>query len=140
MAFGFFASARFHWLKNILWKRHFIGQDSMGNAYFRRPLKQNVSHMYPFGEKRWVLYKGMVEASKVPSLWHGWLHHVFADPPGNNGIAYSWQKPHQPNLTGTPHAFSPQHSCSKHAPSYIPWNPEGLPPKTFFSHRKEGGA
>ena len=26
--------------------------------------------------KRWVIYNGVVEASRVPADWHGWLHYT----------------------------------------------------------------
>ena len=31
--------------------------------------------------RRWVIYKGYADASRVPSDWHGWLHHTFDTPP-----------------------------------------------------------
>ena len=30
-------------------------------------------------ERRLVVYKGYVEASKVPQSWNAWLHHVIDD-------------------------------------------------------------
>src|SRR6266851_3412035 len=65
-------------------------------------------------ERRWVLYKGAAEASKVPAEWHGWLHHTARDVPvAGAEPKYSWQKPHQPNLTGTPLAYRPPGSVLK---------------------------
>ena len=34
-----------------------------------------------FRERRFVIYNGIVEASKVPQRWNAWLHHVEEDPP-----------------------------------------------------------
>src|SRR5262249_31746080 len=45
---------------------HFVGKDAFGNRYY-----ENRG-----GKRRWVLYKGTVEASRVPPDWHGWLHHT----------------------------------------------------------------
>jgi NADH:ubiquinone oxidoreductase subunit len=33
------------------------------------------------GLRGFVLFKGAVEASKVPADWHGWLHHTQDDTP-----------------------------------------------------------
>jgi NADH:ubiquinone oxidoreductase subunit len=77
-----------------------------------------------------VIYKGSVEASKVPADWHGWLHYTEASPPPEEGFAkQSWQKPHLPNLTGTVHAYRPQGHALKGGKraaatgDYEPWTP-----------------
>ena len=31
-------------------------------------------------------YNGLVEASKVPADWHGWLHHTETSPPPEGGL------------------------------------------------------
>src|ERR1700687_287325 len=49
----------------------FVGTDQFANRYYQTK----------DGKRRWVLYAGTVEASFVPSDWHGWLHHTFKDPP-----------------------------------------------------------
>src|SRR5262249_10244133 len=62
-------------------------------------------------DRRWVIYKGLAEASLVPPSWHGWLHHIVDTPPTQeNAITYRWEKPHEPNLTGTPDAYRPSGS------------------------------
>ena len=48
-----------------------VGTDQFGNRYY-----QNKD-----GSRRWVIYNGTVEASRVPPDWHGWLHHTYAEPP-----------------------------------------------------------
>ena len=54
-------------------------------------------------ERRWVIYNGIAEASTVPPAWHGWLHHVVDIPPTEDRTKpHPWEKPHRPNLTGTP--------------------------------------
>ena len=46
-----------------------VGTDAQGNKYFRG--KKN----HPDGrERRWVMYEGANDASRVPAEWHGWLH------------------------------------------------------------------
>ena len=51
-------------------------------------------------------YHGYAEASTVPPSWHGWLHHTVDIPPTQeNYKPRPWQKPHRPNMTGTPGAL-----------------------------------
>ena len=81
-----------------------VGRDALGNTYYRaRPRKG-----YKL-ERRWVIYKGAPEASNVPPEWHGWLHHQTDTVPDPRGGSFrrEWQKPHQPNLTGTLQAYMP---------------------------------
>ncbi|MFO1241862.1 MAG: NADH-ubiquinone oxidoreductase subunit NDUFA12 family protein [Rickettsiales bacterium] len=81
----------------------YVGSDDFGNRYY-------ISRSNPRGarERRWVLYKGIPEPSKVPPLWHGWLHHKFDDVPSEMlQVHYNWEKEHQPNLTGTKGAYAP---------------------------------
>jgi NADH:ubiquinone oxidoreductase subunit len=85
-----------------------VGRDAMGNRYYRArlaPAAQSPSRR----EKRWVMYKGAPEASKVPPEWHGWLHYQTDAMPTDKGASYRrpWQKPHRPNLTGTEQAYRP---------------------------------
>lgn len=80
-----------------------MGQDAYGNVYYR-------SRHAPEGlrEKRWVIYNGEPEASKVPPEWHIWLHHMANAPLEANGPYHKpWQKTHQQNLTGTRAAWMP---------------------------------
>jgi len=80
-----------------------VGTDKFGNRYY-----QNKT-----GKRRWVLYNGTVEASRVPPDWHGWLHHTFKEPPTVDlAKAKSWEKGHVPNLTGTPGAYRPSGSLA----------------------------
>src|SRR5216683_1057162 len=66
-------------------------------------------------ERRWVLYNGLAEASKVGPDWHGWLHHTFDLPPTEETVTpRPWWKPHRPNLTGTPDAYRPSGSTLAH--------------------------
>lgn len=117
MPFGTFLSTIFFGQK--------VGQDEFGNRYYldRRTKGQKR-------ERRWVIYKGISDASKVPPLWHGWLHRSLKDPPTtDNSRLYPWQKQHQPNLTGTSLAYLPPGHPAKgqkrrHMEDYEAWSPE----------------
>lgn len=84
-----------------------VGRDAAGNRYFR--LRGGRIHPDSLRrERRWVLYEGEVEASRVPPEWHAWLHHLVEEPPSAEKIKrYPWQKDHQPNMTGTAQAYRP---------------------------------
>jgi NADH:ubiquinone oxidoreductase subunit len=86
-----------------LFHGHLVGEDPFGNRYY-------TEKKAPEGrrQKRWVMYNGAAEPSKVPAEWHGWLQYTIAWPPTQRSIRrYPWQKPHQPNLTGTKGAYVP---------------------------------
>jgi NADH:ubiquinone oxidoreductase subunit len=83
-----------------------VGEDEFGNRYFRTR-GGKVDRALGF-DRRWVIYRGPAEASSVPPSWHGWLHHIVDELPGAAKYQpYPWQKPHRPNLTGTPAAHRP---------------------------------
>ena len=117
-----------HWLTrlNIRLTAKLVGDDEFGNRYYES--KKPRSH----GRKsRYVIFNGKAEASKVPADWHGWLHHTEASPPPPEGYSkHSWQLPHQPNLTGTVHAYKPAGHLlrlgkrRKATGDYQPWKPE----------------
>ena len=115
------------WLKGEL-----VGTDQFGNRYYRekgRPALVKGGGM-PSRERRWVLYQGAAEASRVPPQWHAWLHHTIDAPPAGTAAAQAWQKEHQPNLTGTGDAYRPPGSLLRgghRAPTtgdYEPWRPD----------------
>ncbi len=81
-----------------------VGVDQFGNKYYEAaPIKGYKRN------RRWVIYNGSPEASKVPPEWHGWLHHQSDIVPNESGLSYrkTWQKPHRPNMTGTNQAYRP---------------------------------
>jgi NADH:ubiquinone oxidoreductase subunit len=114
------------WLRGEL-----VGSDDYGNRYYRlRGYKPERLGGGRFSrERRWVIYKGAPEASKVPPEWHAWLHHSFDAPPEPRQ-RYAWEKPHQPNLTGTPLAYHPRGSVllgghrAAATGDYEAWTPE----------------
>lgn len=80
-----------------------VGEDALGNVYF----ETKAGRKGP--KRRWVMYKGSNDASRVPSEWFGWLHFTAELPPSEGLPApRSWEKPPLPNLTGTPSAYRPQ--------------------------------
>lgn len=85
-----------------------VGEDQFGNLYYR----EKKSGTGPEGrERRWVIYKGYADASSVPSEWHGWLHHTFEEPPTVAPLPRrAWERDHEPNMTGTIHAYRPKGS------------------------------
>ncbi len=105
-----------------------VGSDPFGNTYYR----SRGGRQKRYGrEKRWVVFKGVTEASKVPPEWHAWLHHMSPDPLTERAKkARPWQKPHLPNLTGTQYAYFPPGyqllgGRRQRAPGdYEPWTPD----------------
>ncbi len=108
------------------WLRgEFVGVDSLGNRYYRVKTRKGLRT-----EHRWVVYKGEPEASTVPAGWHAWLHHTTDEPLTAKAVtAPSWQKPHQPNLSGTAAAYRPPgHDLEggqrpRATGDYEPWRP-----------------
>lgn len=96
-----------------------VGEDDQGNVYFETR----------DGKRRWVMFNGEAEASRVSPEWHGWLHHTFSEPPSQRPLPHkTWEKPHQENLTGTPLAYAPAGSLRRVEPAprqdYEAWTPE----------------
>lgn len=75
-----------------------VGTDSLGNAYYHEKK----------GTRRWVVYDGANDPSRIPPEWYGWLHHqidgvpdeVLPPPP-------KFLKEPTPNRTGTADAYRP---------------------------------
>ena len=60
-----------------LWTWRFgelVGEDEQGNRYYRTKGRK-IDPTLGF-ERRWVVYNGYAEATRVPPSWHGWLHHT----------------------------------------------------------------
>jgi NADH:ubiquinone oxidoreductase subunit len=78
-----------------------VGRDAAGNAYYEH--KRAAPGERP---RRWVIFAGAAEATKVPAEWHPWLHYTTDQAlPDQNRRA--WQKPHLPNMTGTAASYRP---------------------------------
>lgn len=104
----------------------FVGEDEQGNRYFeeRKPSLNGR-------KRRWVIYNGLAEASRVSPDWHGWMHHtVDASPIDAPMPRKSWELPHLPNQTGTVRAYRPKGSLArggvraKATTDYEAWKPE----------------
>ena len=103
-----------------------VGEDEQGNRYFeaRKATAEGV-------KRRWVIYKGVAEASRAPPDWHGWLHYVFDEPPSEKPLPRkSFETDHQPNMTGTSMAYYPKGSLAepdggaKLSEGYEAWSPD----------------
>lgn len=106
-----------------------IGTDELGNKYYEA--KDTKDSYDPGRKRRWVIFNGYAEASKVPPEWHGWLHYTFDEPPTRAPLPRkAWEKDHRPNLTGTVHAWRPKGSIArggerpKATGDYEAWSPE----------------
>jgi len=104
-----------------------VGEDAFGNRYYREKNRPADWRR----ERRWVIYKGEPEGSSVPPLWQGWLTHTHREPPPEMPVVERpWEKPHIPNLTGTPEAYRPPGSLEargrreRATGDYEPWLPE----------------
>lgn len=101
-----------------------VGEDKFGNRYYTGKARKGYAR-----PQRWVVYKGMDEASKVPAEWHAWLHYM-TDKPIDESLRRPWQKDHVPNLTGTRAAYRPPGSVlsggqrRRSVGDYEPWSPE----------------
>ncbi|WP_373353340.1 NADH:ubiquinone oxidoreductase subunit NDUFA12 [Pseudoroseicyclus sp. CXY001] len=95
-----------------------VGEDAEGNVYYRN--KDD--------SKRWVIYDGYAEASRVSPEWHGWLHRSWNETPSERPLTRkAWEKPHLPNLTGSAAAYAPPGSLRRGATErrdYESWSPE----------------
>lgn len=106
----------------------YVGTDEFGNRYYRTR-GGKIDPTLGF-ERRWVIYNGLAEASKVPPGWHGWmLQTEDVPPPLHKTKPHPWEKPHRPNLTGTPFAHRPSGSTlaqgrrPKATGDYKAWTP-----------------
>ena len=96
-----------------------VGEDAEGNTFYRNS----------DDSKRWVIYNGEAEASRVSPEWHGWLHRTWDTPPTEAPLPRkAWEQPHQENLTGTAMAYAPAGSIRRGDPEdrqdYEAWSPE----------------
>ena len=104
-----------------------VGTDAQGNAYFRSKSAGKGQR-----ERRWVLYDGANDASRVPPEWHGWLHGSYDELPESRlEPAKIWEVDYTPNATGTGTAYLPAGALQKGGKrasargDYEAWTPEG---------------
>ena len=80
-----------------------VGKDEFGNKYYQSTK-----------DKRWVIYNGEINASKITSDWFSWIHHTTNIIPTKKKVEnYSWQKPHKDNKTGSIESYRPNKITKK---------------------------
>jgi NADH:ubiquinone oxidoreductase subunit len=109
-----------------------VGSDAAGNRYYRAKKPYPPLHPRAGQERRWVIYNGANDASRVPAEWHGWLHGAFAGVPESNlPPPRIWEADYTPNATGTPQAYKPAGALERGGQraratgDYEAWSPEG---------------
>jgi len=99
-----------------------VGRDDQGNVYYASTGKR---------PRRWIIYNGNNDGSRVPPEWQAWLKGTIDDLPDKAlPPRRSFQKPAEPNLTGTLAAFRPDGALGSgrirpaSTGDYQPWIPE----------------
>jgi NADH:ubiquinone oxidoreductase subunit len=100
-----------------------VGSDDVGNRYYESK----------DGVRRWVIYNGANDASRVPPEWHGWLHHTHDGAPESYlPPLRTWELDATGNLTGTDTAYRPAGALeeggkrAKATGDYQAWSPDAL--------------
>ena len=106
-----------------------VGADTQGNKYY---CSKNVSGHQ---QRRWVIYNGVSESSRIPADWHAWIHYMIDVPPSDVPLTSKiWEKPHHENMTGTEGKYTPDgslarkgHITRQHATGdYEAWSPDTI--------------
>ncbi len=99
-----------------------VGRDDRGNVYYRH--RSNP-------RRRWVIYPADNDGSRVPPGWQLWLKGTIDELPEKElPPKRPFEKPPEPNPTGTMAAFRPDGSlaASRIRPAstgdYEPWTPD----------------
>ena len=126
---GLFANA-FTWWNGASWGTSLFsrrngeeaGRDEAGNIYFRH--RQDP-------QRRWVIYAGANDSSRVPPGWNAWLRGTIDGVPGEAlPPRRTFEQPPQANLTGSDGAWRPAGSIrsgGKRAAAtgdYSAWTPD----------------
>jgi NADH:ubiquinone oxidoreductase subunit len=143
MTFKEFLIRTFTWWNGTTWgtqfytwrKGGFVGEDEFGNRYYEAKGPLIDPSVGP--RRRWVIYNGEVDASKVPPGWRGWLAFTAEVAPSRETYERRpWELPHVPNNTGTPQAYRPKGSILREGErpeatgDYVPWSPDGTPARS----------
>ena len=124
--FSFLSRATTWWNRETLgtqlytWRKGVkVGEDGSGNIFFRDREDR----------RRWVIFNGQVEASRVSAEWHGWLHRTWDQPPTEKPLLKkSWEIDHKPNVTGSFDSYKPSGSLKRRdieeRRDYEAWSPE----------------
>ena len=79
-----------------------VGEDGLGNRYFEGK------------KRRWVMYAGSNDVSRVPPEWYAWLtRQIDGVPDEALPPPPKFLREPTPNLTGTPAAYRPTGSLEK---------------------------
>jgi NADH:ubiquinone oxidoreductase subunit len=80
-----------------------VGSDALGNVYFGSK-----------SGRRWVIYDGANDPSRLPPEWYSWLHHQIDGVP-DEALPPPPKFLMEPtgNLTGTPQAYRPAGSLER---------------------------
>ncbi len=79
-----------------------VGTDALGNRYFQSKKPESGQ------TRRWVMYDGSNDSSRIPAIWHSWLHGTIDVAPDSALASPAlWVKSPTPNLTGTGQAYKP---------------------------------
>ena len=88
-----------------------VGEDNFGNKYYQT--KKG---------KRFIIYNGEVDASKIPNEWYSWMHFTPNKIENTHELnKFEWQKPHKPNRTGSNEAYSPKGNTKATEKKYTTW-------------------
>lgn len=110
------------WLHTLA-RGKLVGHDEQGNHYYQDKSGRSINGK----PRRWVVYNGDVEASRIPPEWHGWLHYTVDTPPHEaHHVSRPWFKDHQVNMTGTSKAHHPRgaEDAARYPSGYDAWRPE----------------
>ncbi len=90
-----------------------VGKDEFGNKYYENKKRK----------KRWVIYNGEIEATKIPVEWYSWMHSIKNKIEENHELKkYDWQINHKSNQTGTVKAYNPRKNKDAIKKKYKTWN------------------
>lgn len=101
-----------------------VGEDATGNTYYEGG--KTVAGL----TRRWVIYAGSNDASRVPPEWHGWLHHATDMTADDLPAARIWEADPAPNMTGTASAYLPAGAAgdgshrARATGDYQAWSPD----------------
>jgi NADH:ubiquinone oxidoreductase subunit len=98
-----------------------VGTDALGNVYYEAKK----------GGRRWVIYNGANDASRIPPDWYSWMHRQIEGLPDEAlPPPPKFLKEPKPNRTGTAEAYRPPGALERGGQraaasgDYQAWTPE----------------
>ncbi len=123
--FTWWEGATFGTALNTMLRGAHAGTDALGNRYYHSKKLESGRN------RRWVMYTGSNDPSRIPPEWHSWLHGTIDETPDAvRAAAPQWGKDSTPNLTGTSAAYKPSGALEKGGSragatgDYEAWAPE----------------